>query len=133
MKKRLLLALTLTALQMSSHAGAAANCSLATSDNEMSACATGNKNQAEQALNKEYAAAKQRIGQAYRNDQALGKQYLDTLLNAQRGWLKYRDGQCELEAFLAEEGSSANRALINDCVARLDNDRISQLKGMPYQ
>jgi len=53
-------------------------------------------------------------------------------VDTQRSWLRYRDGQCKLEAFAAEEGSNANAVATNLCVIRIDKERTAILKQLPY-
>lgn len=108
-------------------------CASQTSDSDILQCTLKAKQQAEASLNSAYSAAKKRVNNAYAADQNLAQDYLKTLLDSQRGWLKFRDGQCRLEAFLAEEGTSANNMLASKCVARMDNERVTQLAAMPYQ
>lgn len=108
-------------------------CTSQTSDSDILQCTLKAKQQAEASLNSAYSAAKKRVNDSYAADQNLAQDYLKTLLDSQRGWLKFRDGQCRLEAFLAEEGTSANNMLASKCVARMDNERATQLAAMPYQ
>jgi uncharacterized protein YecT (DUF1311 family) len=51
----------------------------------------------------------------------------DALLNGQRGWIKYRDGQCELEGFYAR-GGSLEPLLVATCKAQLTRARIEELQ-----
>ncbi|WP_380184661.1 lysozyme inhibitor LprI family protein [Kalamiella sp. sgz302252] len=95
-------------------------------------CSAQKKDEAEVLLNKQFSEAKKTVQHAYRTQEELGKQYFSVLLDGQRGWLKYRDAQCKLEAFAAEEGTSANAIANNECIARLDNDRSENLKKVPY-
>ncbi|QTF07778.1 DUF1311 domain-containing protein [Brenneria izadpanahii] len=132
MIKPLLLLIPLT-MQISAAAAAQHDGSQIASDNE-----TGNdpslmKSSVESELNTAYRNAKKRIEAAYRADEDLGTHYLQTLLDSQRGWLKYRDGQCRLEAFIAEEGTAASAELTDSCAIRMDKQRIAQLNAMPYQ
>lgn len=116
-----------------SYAYAEDNCSAAQTDAEINSCWAKEKNSAEHELNSEYASAKQRIAQAYTTHKALLAQYNAVLLDSQRGWLKYRDNQCKLEAFMADEQSAAYASLVDQCTARIDRERIAQLKSMPYE
>ena len=108
-------------------------CASQTSDSDILQCTLKAKQQAEASLNAAYSAAKKRVNNSYAADKNLAQDYLKTLLYSQRGWLKFRDGQCRLEAFLAEEGTRANNMLESKCVARMDNERVTQLAAMPYQ
>ncbi|VTT27921.1 Uncharacterized protein conserved in bacteria [Klebsiella pneumoniae] len=102
------------------------------SDGALYQCTVQQKKLAEEQLNKEYSAAKKRIVQMYGSQKQLADQYLATVVDTQRSWLKYRDGQCKLEAFAAEDGSNANAVAVNMCIVRIDNERTELLKQMPY-
>jgi uncharacterized protein YecT (DUF1311 family) len=52
----------------------------------------------------------------------------DALLNGQRGWIKYRDGQCELEGFYAR-GGTMEPLLVAACKAELTRARIRELQN----
>ncbi|MCG8708172.1 DUF1311 domain-containing protein [Brenneria sp. 4F2] len=130
--RKLLVVLITIALQTSAAAATYAR-SPSASDNAAGNGSNLMKTSAESALNTAYRDAKKRIETAYSADADLGRRYLQTLLDSQRGWLKYRDGQCDLEAFLAEEGTKANDQLTDGCVSKMDRERIVQLNAMPYQ
>jgi uncharacterized protein YecT (DUF1311 family) len=49
------------------------------------------------------------------------------LLAAQRGWLAYRDGQCEVAGFEAR-GGSMEPMLVSGCLADLTRKRTQELK-----
>ncbi|RVU76110.1 lysozyme inhibitor LprI family protein [Pantoea dispersa] len=119
-------------LYVSQSALAAALCSSEPSDSAVYQCTLHEKQLAEDALNQEYTAAKKRIASSYRADKKLADDYLSTLTNTQRGWLKYRDGQCKLEAFDAEEGSIAHEVATNICIVRINKERLESLRQIPY-
>jgi uncharacterized protein YecT (DUF1311 family) len=50
-----------------------------------------------------------------------------TLLAGQRGWIAYRDGQCELAGFEAR-GGSMEPMLVSGCLADLTRKRTKELK-----
>ncbi|WP_067703771.1 lysozyme inhibitor LprI family protein [Erwinia sp. ErVv1] len=132
MKYTMRLLLGFTVLSLSTSVFAADACLNPQAEGEILQCSAQKKVNAENLLNKEYSSAKQRIMTTYKADKSLGDEYIKTLLDAQRGWLKYRDAQCKLEAFVAEEGTLANTVSINECIARVDGVRIKDLKSMPY-
>ncbi|WP_233209831.1 MULTISPECIES: lysozyme inhibitor LprI family protein [unclassified Pantoea] len=119
-------------LVMNKSAFATALCSSEPSDSAVYQCTLHEKQLAEDALNREYTAAKKRIVSSYRADKKLADDYLSTLTNTQRGWLKYRDGQCKLEAFDAEEGSIAHEVATNICIVRINKKRLELLRQIPY-
>jgi uncharacterized protein YecT (DUF1311 family) len=55
--------------------------------------------------------------------------HFDSLLEAQRGWLRYRDAHCRVEAYTARGGSI--EPLVNwGCKAGLTRERTEQLKAL---
>lgn len=132
MKYSISFLLGFTVFSLSSSVFAADACLSPQAEGDILQCSAQKKASAEVTLNKEYTSAKQRILTSYKADKTLGDEYLKTLLDAQRGWLKFRDAQCKLEAFVAEEGTLANEVSVNECVAKIDGERIKDLKLMPY-
>ena len=55
--------------------------------------------------------------------------YSNTLLNAQRNWLAYRDAEC-LMAGLVMHGGSGEGPIIGGCRASLTEQRVKDLKEM---
>lgn len=117
----------------STGAFAMSDCAQGANDTEVLNCSTANKAQAEESLNKAYAQAKKRIASSYQAAPETNNAYQQVLLDSQRGWLKYRDGQCKIEAYLAENASNVNLDLANQCITRLDLERIKQLQAIPYE
>jgi len=58
--------------------------------------------------------------------------YFESLLEAQRGWLRYRDAQCRLEGYYAR-GGSLEPLLVSTCKARLTRMRTRQLEELVEQ
>ncbi|MBP2168768.1 uncharacterized protein YecT (DUF1311 family) [Erwinia toletana] len=123
---------TVLALSVSASAFAEDICSNEPSDGALYQCTVQQKKLAENDLNKEYAVAKKRIVQMYGAQKQLADEYVATVVDTQRSWLKYRDGQCKLEAFAAEEGSNANAVAVNLCIIRIDKERTEMIRQMPY-
>lgn len=132
MKRFLLLCAASIALAGSLGVQAADTCAEQPSEGSLWQCTDRQKKLAEEDLNQAYIAAKKRIVQMYGSEQLLGEQYVATLTDTQRHWLKYRDGQCRLEAFSAEEGSTVHATAVNICIARIDKARSEMIKQMPY-
>lgn len=92
--------------------------------------------------NKDYEAADTELNAVYRKvmaamkttDKDLGEidaNYpgaVDALKKAQRAWIDYRDGQCELAGFEAR-GGSLEPMLVAACLAGLTKKRTEELKG----
>jgi uncharacterized protein YecT (DUF1311 family) len=55
--------------------------------------------------------------------------YYQTLLDGQRGWLKYRDGQCDSEGY-AFRGGSMEPFIVGGCRARLTRARTQELREL---
>jgi uncharacterized protein YecT (DUF1311 family) len=55
--------------------------------------------------------------------------YFENLREAQRGWLRYRDGHCTLESYAAR-GGSMEPMLLSGCKARLTRQRTQELKEL---
>ncbi len=95
---------------------------------QVSECAENERQRAEKDLNAEYTAVKKRISLAYKNHKNLGDKLTSALVRAQRAWLAFRDRNCEVEAFEVEANSEAHSTVLNNCVARIDKDRILELR-----
>lgn len=132
MKRFLLLCAPPIALAASLAVQAADICAEQPSEGSLWQCTERQKKRAEDDLNQTYIAAKKRIMQMYGAEKMLGEQYVAMLTASQRHWLKYRDGQCGLEAFAAEEGSTVHATAVNICIARIDKARSEMIKQMPY-
>lgn len=130
--KKIYLSVAFLCFGISNAVSAKVDCFKKTNGPEVYACAENNRNVAEKALNEEYAAAKKRINKAFSVADDIKKNYLTVFTESQRGWLKYRDNQCKLEAHIADESSNPYAVLTNNCVARLDEERTAQLKEIPY-
>lgn len=53
--------------------------------------------------------------------------YFESLLEAQRGWLRYRDAHCRVDGYWAR-GGSMEPLLVSSCKARLTRMRTAELK-----
>jgi len=102
------------------------------SDGELYQCTVQKKKLAEEVLNQEYAIAKKRIVKMYGAAQQQANEYISNVVETQRSWLKYRNGQCDLEASAAEKGSSVHEVASDLCIIRMDKERTSMLKQLPY-
>jgi len=111
---------------------AMSDCSIGNNDQEVYSCAQKNKNETELDLNKEYKLAKIRVETLFKGDGKESRQYMDTLTEAQRAWLKYRDNDCKLASYAADKGSDLSNANISVCTSELNEQRIKKLKLIPY-
>ena len=92
---------------------------------ELNMCAYQDFKNADDALNALWPKIK-KFTQNYDADQ---KGYYDALLASQRGWLAYRDGQCELYGFQSH-GGTMEPMLVSGCKADLTNQRVKELEGI---
>lgn len=99
---------------------------------EVDSCYAKLKNDSEIRLNGEYIELKKRIAVNYSTDKEMAEIYLSKLLNAQRNWLKYRDQQCSMESLFADPSTQANLTLVNKCISRIDEQRVVEMKALPY-
>ncbi|MEI2266100.1 lysozyme inhibitor LprI family protein [Erwinia sp. CGal63] len=132
MKKKVLAIAAIGFFALSGTALAMDDCSKKTSDSEVFACSENNRVVAEKELNKEYSEAKKRIETTFSDEPEVKKAYLPVFLDAQRGWLKYRDNQCKMFAHVAAEKSNPYAVFTNNCIAKLDAQRSNELKEIPY-
>ena len=93
--------------------------------------------------NQDYAAADKELNAVYRTtmtamqatDKELGEidqNYVgavEALKKAQRAWIGYRDGQCELAGFEAR-GGSMEPMLVSGCLADVTKKRTADLKSL---
>jgi uncharacterized protein YecT (DUF1311 family) len=108
------------------------DCDNAANDTEVHQCLVNKKDNAEKVLNAEYAKAKDRIKQGLRDSPSDTQAYLDLFVKAQRSWLDLRKYQCEMEAFGADKSKNPYLDAINDCTAKMDNERTRILMQIPY-
>lgn len=108
------------------------DCQNAQAQIEMNICAGRDYEAADEELNAAYkvtmAAARKMDEQA----REMGEHYVgavDALKRAQRAWIGYRDGQCELAGFEAR-GGSMEPMLVSGCLADLTRKRTAELKAV---
>lgn len=111
------------------------DCENAMAQFELNVCAHRDYEAADTELNTVYKkamAAAQKMDAEYKD---MGAQYVgavDALKRAQRAWIGYRDGQCELAGF-AMRGGSAEPMLVSGCLADLTRKRTAELKSVYEQ
>jgi uncharacterized protein YecT (DUF1311 family) len=103
---------------------------------EMNWCAAQDYQAADAELNAQWAitaaAMKARDADfaAYGSDEYDKREgYFATLLEGQRGWLRYRDGQCAIEGYSAC-GGSMEPMLVSGCKTRLTRQRTAELREL---
>jgi uncharacterized protein YecT (DUF1311 family) len=105
------------------------DCSTAMAQAELNQCAYQDWQQADGRLNavyKDLIAAYTSMDADLPKDLGSG---VETLRNAQRAWVGFRDLTCEAEGF-AMRGGSAEPLLVYGCMRVLTEERIGHLQGM---
>ena len=65
----------------------------------------------------------------YGNESDTREGYFESLLEAQRAWLRYRDAHCRVEGYYAR-GGSLEPLLVSTCKARLTRKRTEELREL---
>ena len=107
---------------ISAQAQDAADCTAPVTQSDMNSCSFQDFQKADAELNAVWDDAKTNA----ENIDDTGEQS-KALLTAQRGWLAFRDAQCELEG-LGAAGGSLQPLLISSCKSRMTRDRTKQLQ-----
>lgn len=105
------------------------DCSNAMTQLEMNQCANMDFQAADAELNMIYKKAmeKMRETDSYLPDNLKGA--AETLRDAQRAWIPYRDKACEAYGFLAR-GGSMEPMLYSNCLADLTSQRVKDLQEL---
>jgi uncharacterized protein YecT (DUF1311 family) len=103
-------------------------CDEARNQNEINACAAGELEAADAALNEQWrenlAQMRRLDGDGKWPDRQPG--FVDTLRSAQRAWLTYRDEQCRAESYIGR-GGSLQISAEHLCKARMTQQRTFEL------
>lgn len=105
------------------------DCSTAMVQSDLNQCAYEDWQEADVRLNaayKEVVAAYTQMDADLPEDLGSG---VETLREAQRAWITFRDLTCEAEGF-AMRGGSAEPLLVYGCMRALTEERIGHLEGM---
>lgn len=111
----------------------AAPCADPQTQTEMTICAARDFEQADRQLNAQWSITAEAMRE--RDAASGGAQddhrpgYFETLLEAQRAWLKFRDAHCTSVGFYAR-GGSMEPMLVGLCRAELTEARIGQLREL---
>lgn len=105
------------------------DCNNAMTQLDMNICANLDYQKADAELNQVYkkAMAQMRATDSDLPDDLKGA--ADSLRDAQRAWIPYRDKACESYGFLAR-GGSMESMLVSGCLADLTNQRIKELQDL---
>ena len=110
----------------------AVDCSTAETQADMNLCADQDYQVADDALNGVYKQAMSAMQKTDAGLADIGEGYVGAvaaLKKAQRAWITYRDGQCELAGFSAR-GGSMEPMLVSGCLAEMTGKRTAELKTL---
>lgn len=102
---------------------------------EINICAAQDYMIADQALNNQWAItyAKMQARDKSWSESALDNDdrpgWRESLLNAQRAWITFRDAHCRVDGYMAR-GGSLERLLVSTCKTALTKARTAQLKEL---
>ncbi len=96
---------------------------------ELNICAYRDFEKADMELNMIWPKAKKFAADGDADLEGNLKGYGKALLASQRGWLAYRDGNCEVYGFQAR-GGSMESMLVSGCKARMTKERVKELREM---
>lgn len=98
---------------------------------DMNVCSGRDHEEADRALNAQWAALKPIIKEWDESRKSLGliPSAEASLLKAQRAWIDYRDGQCETEEAAVRGGTKAP-TVYSSCMAELTRKRTEELKSL---
>lgn len=96
---------------------------------ELNACAYQDFEKADAELNVLWPKIKKFAADGDENLDDNLKGYAKALLASQRGWLSYRDAQCELYGFQSR-GGSMEPMLVSGCKAQMTTARVKELQSI---
>jgi uncharacterized protein YecT (DUF1311 family) len=129
--KSILLAMALIATGVQAAEESDSNpCDAVENDVQTLECSVYSRTTAEDLLKDNYQALTERLQSAYGKNPTQLADITAKLKNAQQQWLKTRDADCAVEAFPATSGSKAFNIALNDCVARMSDERSEFLESI---
>lgn len=105
------------------------DCSTAETQADMNSCAEQDYETADAALNAQYKKTRAAMQATDADLEGEMKGAEKALLAGQRGWIAYRDGECEAEGFQVR-GGSMEPMLVSSCKATMTRLRTKELKEM---
>ncbi|OCP02396.1 MULTISPECIES: lysozyme inhibitor LprI family protein [unclassified Ensifer] len=103
------------------------DCARATAQPDLNACAYQEYEAADTELNRVYKQAMTAVHTIDNERDGADVGAVEALKKAQRAWITYRDGQCELAGFQAR-GGQAEPMLVSGCLSELTQKRTAELK-----
>jgi len=129
--KSIILALALIATGVQAAEEADDNpCDKVENDIQTLECSAFSKTTAEDLLNENYKSLNERMQSLYGKNPSQLADITAKIKTSQQQWLKTRDADCAVEAFPATAGSKAFTIALNDCVARISDERSEFLESI---
>lgn len=110
-------------------AGGAPDCGKAETQSDLNICSQLEFETADAALNAQYKKTRAAMQASDADQEEDMKGAEKALLAGQRGWLAYRDGECEAEGFQAR-GGSMQPMLVSGCKATMTRLRTKELRQL---
>ncbi len=110
----------------------ALDCENAMTQADMNQCAFNDHKAADAELNaqwKKSAAVMKLRDENFESEYDMRNGYFETMLEAQRAWIAYRDSHCRSEGYFAR-GGSMEPLLVSSCMAQLTRLRTTQLSEL---
>ncbi|MHC8323551.1 lysozyme inhibitor LprI family protein [Pseudomonas sp. GB2N2] len=105
-------------------------CDAVENDVQTLECSVYSKTTAEDLLKDNFQGLTERMQTSYGKNPTQLADITAKLKAAQQQWLKTRDADCAVEAFPATSGSKAFTIALNDCVARMSDERSEFLESI---
>lgn len=106
------------------------NCNNITVSPEVDHCAREKLEESKKVLLNTLRKFEDRTKRLYSADQKLGNDLIVLVKSSQEAWIIYRDLNCKLEAFEIEEDNPAYITTVNNCVIRMNSERVEMLDGL---
>lgn len=95
---------------------------------QQSNCKGSNNIEIQRCLRLNYEAADKRLNEVYKQlTSKLSRQERSILSEAQQGWIKLRDKNCEFEVY-RNRGGTGYQGFLNECLERMTKQRASELE-----
>src|SRR5471030_637036 len=105
-------------------------CKVITASAQVDKCAEIARKTADVKLNTSFKKLLARFESQQKADPEQGKVFTAMAKDAQRAWIKLRDTSCPLEATNIEPGAAEHVTTINNCIARMSQERSAYLDGI---
>ncbi|MEZ1319145.1 DUF1311 domain-containing protein [Pseudomonas fluorescens] len=125
--------LTLALIATGAHAAQESDdnpCDKVENDIQTLECSAFSKTSAEDLLSDNYKSLNERMQALYGKNPTQLADITAKIRTAQQQWLKTRDADCAIEVFPATSGSKAFNIALNDCVARMSDERSEFLESI---